>query len=94
MQTVVLENIALTAADDAHALATGVGRIAVKLVMKLLLSPIEQMAQASDVANVLVHRRKRQQAKTTLPVFFWAPETPDVRPIDAPIPLPTVRHTE
>ena len=26
MQTVVLENIALTAADDAHALATGVGR--------------------------------------------------------------------
>lgn len=71
MQTVVLENIALTAVDDAHALATGVGRIAVKLVMKLLLSPIDQMAQASDVAGVLVHRRKRQQTgKRRCPFSF------------------------
>ncbi|WP_438278314.1 hypothetical protein [Nitrobacter sp.] len=62
MQTLFLGNVALTAAGDAHALATGVGRIALKLVMKLLLSPIERLAQASDVAGVLVHR-KRQQAE-------------------------------
>jgi hypothetical protein len=71
MQTLFLENIALTFTGDAHALATGVGRIAVKPVMKLLLSPIDRMAQASDVAGVLVHRRKRQQAgKRRCPFSF------------------------
>jgi hypothetical protein len=72
MQTFVLENIALTAVDDAHALATGVGRIAVKLVMKLLLSPIDRVAQASDVAGVLFHRHKRQRltGKRRCPLSF------------------------
>jgi hypothetical protein len=70
MQTLVLENIALTAADDAHALATGGGRIVVKLVMKLLLSPIDRMAQASDVAGVLAHRKRQQTGKRRCPFSF------------------------
>jgi len=63
MQTLFLENIAVTFAGDAYALATGAGEIAVKFLMKLVLAPIERMAQASDVAGVLVNRRQRQRAR-------------------------------
>jgi hypothetical protein len=52
MQALVLE-VGATFADDAAALAKGVGRIMVRLVM----APVDRIANACDVAGVLTLRR-------------------------------------
>jgi hypothetical protein len=62
MQMLLLENIALTFAEDACALVIGAGKIAAKFLTKLTLAPIERIARASDVAGVLVNHRRRQGA--------------------------------
>lgn len=62
MQMLLLENIALTFAEDAYALVIGAGKIAAKFLAKLISAPIERIARASDVAGVLVNRRRRQRA--------------------------------
>jgi hypothetical protein len=51
MQTFAAE-IAITFVDDAIALVTGCGRI----VVQFLMSPIERLARACDVAGVLTQR--------------------------------------
>jgi hypothetical protein len=53
MQTLAAE-IAVTFVDDAIALVTGAGRIAIRFVM----SPVERLATACDVAGVLAARRR------------------------------------
>jgi hypothetical protein len=63
MQMLLLENIALTFAEDAYALVIGAGKIVAKFLMRLISAPIERIARASDVAGVLVNRRQRQQAR-------------------------------
>jgi hypothetical protein len=55
MQTLVLE-IVSTFADDAMALVTGAGRVALHIVT----APIERLAKACDVAGVLSQRAARQ----------------------------------
>jgi hypothetical protein len=52
MQTIAAE-IALTFVDDATALMTG----GVRIVVRFLMSPIERLAYACDVAGVLPSRR-------------------------------------
>jgi hypothetical protein len=52
MQTLAAQ-IAFTFVDDAMALMTG----GVRIVVRLLLSPIERLANACDVAGVLAARR-------------------------------------
>ena len=52
MQALVLE-VGVTFADDAAALAKGVGRVMVRLVM----APVDRIANACDVAGVLTLRR-------------------------------------
>jgi hypothetical protein len=52
MQTLAAE-IAITFVDDATALITGCGRI----VVGILMTPIERLANACDVAGVLPQRR-------------------------------------
>jgi hypothetical protein len=52
MQTLALE-VATTFVDDAAALVTGCGRI----IVQILSSPIERLANACDVAGVLPRRR-------------------------------------
>jgi hypothetical protein len=52
MQALVLE-VGATFADDAAALAKGVGRVMVRLVM----APVDRIANACDVAGVLTLRR-------------------------------------
>jgi hypothetical protein len=52
MQTLAAE-IAITFVDDATALITGCGRI----VVGILMAPIERLANACDVAGVLPQRR-------------------------------------
>jgi hypothetical protein len=52
MQTIAAE-IALTFVDDATALMTG----AVRIVVRFLMSPIERLANACDVAGVLPSSR-------------------------------------
>ena len=52
MQTLAAQ-IAFTFVDDAMALMTGVARI----VVRVLMSPIERLANACDVAGVLAARR-------------------------------------
>jgi hypothetical protein len=52
MQALVLE-VGATFADDAAALAKGVGRIMIHLVML----PVDRIANACDVAGVLTLRR-------------------------------------
>ena len=52
MQTLAAE-IALTFVDDATALMTG----AVRIVVRFLMSPIERLANACDVAGVLPSSR-------------------------------------
>jgi hypothetical protein len=52
MQTLAAE-IAITFVDDATALITGCGRI----VVRILMAPIERLANACDVAGVLPQRR-------------------------------------
>lgn len=53
MQTLLLEDVALTFLGDAYALAAGFG----SLVVKIVTAPIERIARASDVAGVLSRRR-------------------------------------
>jgi hypothetical protein len=57
MQTLALE-VATTFVDDAAALVTGCGRI----IVQILSSPIERLANACDVAGVLPRRRALRQA--------------------------------
>jgi hypothetical protein len=52
MQTIAAE-IALTFVDDATALMTG----GVRIVVRFLMSPIERLANACDVAGVLPSSR-------------------------------------
>ena len=52
MQTLAAQ-IALTFIDDAMALMTG----SIRIVVRLLMSPIERLATACDVAGVLPSRR-------------------------------------
>jgi hypothetical protein len=52
MQSLAAE-IAITFVDDATALITGCGRI----VVGILIAPIERLANACDVAGVLPQRR-------------------------------------
>ena len=52
MQTLAVD-IATTFVDDAAALVTGLGRAALKLVM----APIDRIANACDIAGVLAERR-------------------------------------
>lgn len=52
MQPLAFE-IATTFVDDAAALIGGCGRI----IMQILMSPIERLANACDVAGVLANRR-------------------------------------
>jgi hypothetical protein len=52
MQTLAAE-IALTFVDDATALMTG----GIRMVVRFLMSPIERLAHACDVAGVLASRR-------------------------------------
>jgi hypothetical protein len=55
MQTLAAE-IAFTFVDDALALLTG----GVRIVVRFLMSPIERLANACDVAGVLAARRARR----------------------------------
>ncbi|RXT47759.1 hypothetical protein [Bradyrhizobium betae] len=52
MQTLAVD-IASTFIDDAAALVTGLGRA----VLKLLMAPIDRIANACDIAGVLTERR-------------------------------------
>ena len=52
MQTLAVE-IATTFVDDAAALIGGCGRI----IVQILMSPVERLANACDVAGVLANRR-------------------------------------
>jgi hypothetical protein len=56
MQTLAAE-IALTFADDATALMTGLMTGGVRIVVRFLMSPIERLANACDVAGVLPSSR-------------------------------------
>ena len=58
MQTLALE-IATTFVDDAAALISGGGRI----IVQILTSPIERLANACDVAGVLANRRLSRALK-------------------------------
>ena len=56
MQMVLVENLALTFISDAHALATGFGRLLVKIIaapVEIVTTRIERIARACDVAGVL-----------------------------------------
>lgn len=53
MQTLLVEKIALTFVGDAHALLTGFA----KILVKTLTAPIDRIARACDVADVLSRRR-------------------------------------
>jgi len=56
MQMVLVENLALTFVGDARALATGFGRIVVKIIaapFRIVTARTEQIARACDVAGVL-----------------------------------------
>ena len=52
MQTLAVQ-IATTFVDDAAALIGGCGRI----IVQILMSPVERLANACDVAGVLANRR-------------------------------------
>ena len=55
MQTLLVENIALTFISDAQALASGL----VKIIVRIVTAPIERIARASDVGGVLSYRSTR-----------------------------------
>jgi len=57
MQTLVSE-IATTFVGDATALLTGFGRA----VLRVVMAPVERIAEASDVAGVLTMRRLTSRA--------------------------------
>lgn len=62
MQMLLVENLALTFAGDAHALATGFGKVLVKIVTSpatMTTARIERIANACDVAGVLADRRTK-----------------------------------
>ena len=82
MQMLLLENIALTFAEDAYALVIGAGKIVAKFLMRLFISaPIERIARASDVAGCRM--RQRQQArKCRCPFSFRHLKQSDVSSID------------
>ena len=58
MQTLAFE-IATTFVDDAAALIGGSGRI----IVQILMSPVERLANACDVAGVLANRRLSRTRK-------------------------------
>jgi hypothetical protein len=60
MQTLAFE-IATTFVDDGLALVTGTGRI----ILGVLMMPVERIAAASDVADVLPQRRPRLRTAAT-----------------------------
>jgi hypothetical protein len=60
MQTLAFE-IASTFVDDGIALVTGTGRI----ILGVLMMPVERIAEASDVAGVLAQRRPRLRTTPT-----------------------------
>lgn len=75
MQMVLVENLALTFVGDAHALATGFGRILIKIVtapFEMVTAPVERIARACDVAGVLPERA----AKATVLQFRSRKHTP------------------
>jgi hypothetical protein len=53
MQTLLAEKLALTFIEDAHALLSGFG----KILFRTLTAPVERIARACDVADVLAKRR-------------------------------------
>jgi hypothetical protein len=59
MQTLAVE-IATTFVDDAAALIGGCGRI----IVQILMSPVERLANACDVAGVLANRRLSRAARS------------------------------
>jgi hypothetical protein len=68
MQMVLVEQLALTFVDDAHALAAGSGKILVKIVtapikriVQTVTAPVEQIATACDVAGVYAKRQAERR---------------------------------
>ena len=57
MQTLAFE-VATTFVDDAAALAGG----AIRIIIQILSAPVERLANACDVADVLPRRRALRQA--------------------------------
>lgn len=66
MQTLLVENIAVTFVRDARALATGL----VKILAGIVTAPIERIARASDVAGVLSRRSETRRASRGCPFSF------------------------
>ena len=66
MQTLVLE-IASTFADDAMAFVKGAGR----LVLHAITSPIERLARACDVADMLSQRTSRYHSANSRRPRRW-----------------------
>jgi hypothetical protein len=71
MQMVLVEELTLTFAGDAHALAAGFVKALVKIVtapierlVRTVTAPIEQIARACDVAGVLSDRRAKANPTT------------------------------
>lgn len=63
MQMILVENLALTFVGDAHAIATGFGKILIHVVtvpiariVRTVTAPIDRIAEACDVAGVLSDR--------------------------------------
>jgi hypothetical protein len=68
MQMVLVEKLALTFVDDAHALAAGLGKILVKIVIagiermvRTVMAPVERIATACDVAGVYAKRQAERR---------------------------------
>ena|ERR1700761_3769551 len=68
MQTLLVEKLALTFADDAYALTAG----ACKILLKIATAPFERMARACDVAGVLANRRKATLVRKATIIDFRA----------------------
>ena len=67
MQMVLVEKLALTFAGDAHALASGFAKVAVRIVtapfarmVRIVTAPIERIANACDVAGVYARRQAKR----------------------------------
>ena len=61
MQMLLVEKMAVTFAEDAHALVTGLGRFLVKIAT----APIERIARACDVAGVLSESRASIETRSS-----------------------------
>jgi hypothetical protein len=75
MQLLLVENLALTFAADAHALVTGFGKALLKIVTSpvgMITARIDRIAMACDVAGVLADRR----AKASVVQFRSRKHTP------------------